>query len=150
MQQIDPRLSERVWNRVMGTAPPAPEPLLELIHLEWTDVSAALYLALRHKGQEAALLRTIARQDQSHAKSLTGLYYLLTGQKPTVTTPPPKAEPTDAALRHIIAEKLRRAQNYSIHTADPDYGFLFRLREEQELQHIGMLLEILGTQHSRS
>ena len=150
MEQIDPHVSQRVWSRVMNTPAPPPEPLPELIQLEWADASAMLTLALRHKGQEAALLRQIAHRDQSHAKSLTGLYRLLTGQTPAVTTPPPKAENTESLLRRRIREKLCRAQTYGIHAADPEFGFLYHLHREQELKAVQILLGILGTQHGRS
>ena len=149
MQWVDPHLAGSVWNRVLGTAPPEPEPLLELIHREWLDVSAGLYLALRFKGREAALQRQIAHHDQSHAKSLTGIYMLLTGKKPTVTTPAPKADSTEAALQRCFSEKIQRAEAYESHTADPEYGFIFRIMAEQERHHAQSLLELLGSQKER-
>lgn len=150
MQWVDPNLSDKVWHRVLGTAPPEPEPLLELIHREWSDVSAALYLALRHSGREAALLRQIAQHDQSHAKCLTGIYTLLTGKKPTVTTPAPKWSSTEAALRRCFSEKLRRSELYESHTTNPEYGFIYRLMADQERQHAHSLLELLGSQKERN
>lgn len=144
MVWIDPESAASVWQRVRGAPQRDTEELLHMIRREWNDVSVCLYLAHRHREQSAADLRRMARDSRNHAACLTGIYTLATGQRPAITTPPPREEPVDTALRRCFWEKSQQAHTYEAMTGDPEYGFIFMELANRSRDHCRLLLAVLG------
>lgn len=146
METYDPEKAARVWQRVHASAPAIPDgsSLLALIAGEWTDAATYLYLSHGRQGKEAAALRRLFEEDQSHAACLKGIYTLTTGKRPIVRTPPPVQEPLEIALRRCYGREMRSLAEYEARSSDPEYGPVFARLAAQEREHCRIVLELIG------
>lgn len=149
MATYDPAKERLVWQRVRGTetvpqAPPDRGNLQALIMGEWTDAAVYLQLSRKFQGKAAATLQRLFREERTHASCLKGIYTLITGEKPTVRTPPAPSEPVEITLRKCYAREMRCLSEYEARSEDPEYGPVFRRLAEQELEHCRAILEIIG------
>ena len=141
MQTIDPQKAARVWDRVQGNSA---EQLPELIALEWLDAITYMALSRRFQGRDSQLLRQLAQQEQDHAACLRGIYTLLTGGRPTVSTPAIPREDTVALLRRSYGSHMHRLARYEARREDREYGPVFARLAEQEREQCQKLLALLG------
>lgn len=146
METYDPEKAARVWQRVHASAAIAPDgdSLLALITGEWADAATYLYLSRSRQGREAAALRRLFEEEQSHAACLKGIYTLSTGKKPIIHTVPPAKEPLETALRRCYGREMRSLAEYEARSADPEYGPVFARLAAQEREHCRIVLELLG------
>lgn len=146
METIDSQLQQRVWQRVQGSARTVEDPavLLELIAGEWTDGAAYLQLSRRCSGKDAALLRQMHAQEQSHVACLKGIYSILTGRPAIVKAPPLPRENREAALRRCYRREMQCLEVYRQWARHPEFGPVFEKMYGQELAHCRTLLELLG------
>lgn len=146
MSNYDPKKAAAVWQRVQGQTQAAPDQaaLLTLISQEQEDAATYLHLSRQFEGKEAAALRQIAYQEQSHAACLRGIYSLLTGQKPPLhTTPAPRGN-RQTLIRRCYGREMQSLTQYRTRTDDPEYGHIFSRLAAQEQEHCHILLNILG------
>lgn len=150
MSNYDHRMEERVWKRVRSEQQQEPEarsPASELLGLiQAEQMAAASYLALaRRMGpKEGALLQKMAREEQSHARCLRGIYIQITGNRPTVQPPKLGNDPIETALRKSYAGELKSIAAYQSRSTDPEYGQVFASMAKQEREHSRAVLELLG------
>ncbi len=132
MNQYDPALAQRVWQRVQGDAAGSSADLLPLITGELTN--AEVY----RKGNYPALYR----QARQTAACLQGVYRLMTGAPAHVTNLPEK--PSPPALLRCYSRCLSGLAFYRRHTDDPEYGAAFSQLFQQAQTQCGLLLEVIG------
>lgn len=141
MELLDPNMTQRVWQRVQGTAQedPLPPAVLQAQAL----AGACGRLSRHFRGREAELLRmrtALLRQ----ADCLQGIHYLRTGQRLTMPAPASAQEPADALLRRCVAQCLRLADALRRASGDPEYGPALAAMAEETTNHLQLLLELAG------
>lgn len=152
MKNYDPEKTARVFQRVRGevpTPPAAPQDVRALPALIAGELSAAAayrQLALQFTGEDAALLRKMSRQEQSHAACLKGLYTMLTGKHSTFRGDAPDRRNPEAVLRHCYLGELRSVAEYTSRQEDPEYGMVFAQLAQEEREHCRNVLSLLGVQ----
>ena len=145
MHNIDPKKAAQVWQRVQSQNPTVPDQatLLTLIVQEQEDAAAYLHLSRQFEGKDAATLRQIAYQEQSHAACLRGIYALQTGKKPELHTPPVPRENRKVLLRRCYSREMQSLAQYKARSNDPEYGHIFTRLAFQEQEHCHTLLLLL-------
>lgn len=163
MDPFDPRQTAAVWARVYGGAwdktpssapardaaaaqpevPPLSRRLSEMIADERQD-SVTYYHMARMAGADAPKFRRIAQEEAGHARTLSALYVLLTGEHP----PEQRYETglqTDlsAMLSARYRGELNGAASYRRAAAQyPDQSDLFQMLAADEAEHARRILEI--------
>ena len=150
MATYDPQQAARVWQRVQGEKenrePPYREDnLQELIMNEWMAAATYLQLARKMGQKEAAVLQSLAREEQNHLSCLKGIHTLITGEKCAVRAPKIQLGTPEATLRRCYGEKMRNLKAYESRTSDPEYGHVFSRLAEQEREHCRLILALLGS-----
>ena len=151
MQNYDPKKAAAVWQRVQAQTPAPPDhsSLLAMIQQEQADAVAYLHLSRQFQGKEAAALRQMAQQEQSHSACLRGMYALLTGKKPSLHTPPAPRENRQVLLRRCYGREMQSLTQYQAQANDPQYGHIFARLAAQEQEHCQILLRLLGNLKER-
>ena len=146
MANYDPKTAARVWDRVQNTAIPTGDApaILNLIEEELADAAAYLRLSKKLPAPQAAAVRQMAQQEQSHAACLKGIYTMITGRKPIVPQPALSDDPPDIMLRRCYGREMRCLAQYEARQTDPQYGHVFRTLARQEQAHCHRILEIFG------
>ena len=146
METYNPEMAAQVWQRVRNSAPieDGAADLPALIAGEWTDAATYLHLSRRFQGKEAAALRRMFEEEQSHAACLKGIYTLITGERTVTRTPPLPQEPVITTLRKCYGREMRSLAEYEQRSGHRDYGPVFQRMAEQEREHCRVLLELLG------
>lgn len=146
MEQYDPEMAARVWQRVTGNAPPpaASPDLQALIEEELLDAAAYLYLSRFFGSPYNRILRQMHQQEQSHAACLKGIYRMTTGKRCTSRPPKPLREKPSLTLQRCYDRESRCATRYTASASDPRYGHIFARMALQEQEHCKVLLELLG------
>ena len=146
MESFDPQMAQRVWQRVRATERPEDEAaqLPALIAEKQEQAATYLQLSRRFQGKDAAVLRRLSEEERSHAACLKGICTLLTGDPPTVHSPAPSREPTQALLRRCYGKELQCLARYEQWAAHREYGPVFTQLARQEQEHCRILLELLG------
>ena len=146
MERIDPAKAAAVWQRVHTPAPPISDSqgLLGLIQEELTDGLTYLQLSRQLSGNPSAILRQMFQQEQSHAACLKGIYRLITGNHPVISTPSIPKESVEATLRRCYGREMRCLAQYEARMGDGEYGKVFARLALQEQEHCRQILEILG------
>ena len=146
MEKYDQEMEQRVWKRVRGEEQAhLPMPLQGLAAAEQNEAAVYLMLSRQLQGAEKAILRRLFSEEQIHAAILRGMHMVMTGQKLTLRTIPPKPETPEIALRKCYARKLKTIQEYESRTADKEYGTVFSKLLRQEREHCAAILQILGS-----
>ena len=147
MKNYDPKPAARVWDRVQNAAVPAGDSQLNLnlIAEELLDAATYLQLSKRLSTPQAAAIKQLAQQEQSHVSCLKGVYTMITGEKPKVLPVKVSDDPPDIVLRRCYGREMRALAQYEARQNDPQYGHVFRMLARQEQEHCRRLLEILGT-----
>lgn len=147
MKNYDPKTAARVWDRVQNAAVPAGDSqlILNLIAEEILDAATYLQLSKRLSTPQAAAIKQLAQQEQSHVSCLKGVYTMITGEKPKVLPVKVSDDPPDIVLRRCYGREMRALAQYEARQNDPQYGHVFRMLARQEQEHCRRLLEILGT-----
>lgn len=146
MNPYDTAATRAVWNRVLQPQEDRPaagmsleERLKEMIADEHADHH--IYLALaRHAGPHAAALRTLAMQEDGHGRTLSALYYLLTGECYTPETAACCPGNFCRALRERFNEELEGAKQYR-EAAEcwPEHRSMFLKLAQDESRHSRVL-----------
>ena len=149
MATYDPQKAARVWQRVQGEKenrePPHREDnLQELIMNEWMAAATYLQLARKMGQKEAAVLQSLAREEQNHLSCLKGIHTLITGEKCAVRAPKIQLGTPEATLRRCYGEKMRNLKAYESRTSDPEYGHVFSRLAEQEQEQCREICEKIG------
>ena len=144
MEQIDQVQAQRVWQRVRGAGGAEEPDLPSLIAAEWEDAATYLQLARRFSGREAAILRQMSQQEQSHCACLRGLRSISTGSREPLPHMPPISGSPEKILRECYGREPRAMRAYDARSADPQYGHVFARLRDQEQEHCRMILELMG------
>ena len=145
MKNYDPKTAARVWDRVQNAAVPAGDSqlILNLIAEEILDAATYLQLSKRLSTPQAAAIKQLAQQEQSHVSCLKGVYTMITGEKPKVLPVKVSDDPPDIVLRRCYGREMRALAQYEARQNDPQYGHVFRMLARQEQEHCRRLLEFL-------
>jgi len=145
----------RVWNRVMGNTRqspeqgqdscPVPETVMELVRGELADACVYRYLAARVCCPgDRVILTELARQETAHARSLSAVYFVLTGKKACPgRQEPPCVTCTAETLRQQYFGELEKAARYEAMAAGR-FAETFRCLAREERQHAQKLLCVMG------
>ena len=146
MKNYDPKTAARVWDRVQNAAVPAGDSqlILNLIAEEILDAATYLQLSKRLSTPQAAAIKQLAQQEQSHVSCLKGVYTMITGEKPKVLPVKVSDDPPDIVLRRCYGREMRALAQYEARQNDPQYGHVFRSLARQEQEHCHRILEIFG------
>ena len=134
MDKIDPKMAARVWDRVQAPAKSGIDTnaLLPLIREEWTEA-----LVLKHLGQSND--RPI-----ENTACLKGIYRILAGGPPKMSTPQWKQEKTQVLLRQRYERRMWLFAQYETLQTDSRFGPVFgRLAAVSQVQAC-RILELLG------
>lgn len=143
MDPYDTAATRAVWNRVLQSQPETQAPIVETLRVRIDAEHAArlTYLALaRCAGRYAGTLRTIAAQEGVHARTLSALYYLHTGECHAPEAAP--ARPTNfcQSLRECYQAELQSAARYRADAEHyPEHCTLFTRLANDEARHSRML-----------
>ena len=146
MENYDPEVAARVWQRVRGKDDPNQDlsSLPAMIAGEWWDAATYLRLSRQFTGKEGTILRKMFEEEQSHAACLKGIYTLVTGDRLVTQTPAPRQEPLSATLRRCYGREMQSLAQYEKWSDHREYGPVFSRLAQQERAHCAALLEILG------
>ncbi len=146
MEELDPAMAARVWQRVRGEedTPQLLAGLQELAAAEMAEAAALGLMAGSMQGANRALLQKISRQEQSHAACLRGMHLLVTGRPMRLRPTPPDPGTPETALGKCCTRKLKALAQYTLRAKDPEYGGIFAELARQEQEHCFQILEILG------
>lgn len=147
MEVYDAEKAARVWQRVHSAEPPEQADaaaLLALIAGELTDATTYLTLSRKVQGKDAAMLRKLFEEEQSHAACLKGIYTLITGQKPPIRTQQPPQEPIELTLRKCYGREMHCLAQYEARSTHREYGPVFTRLAAQEREHCMQVLKLLG------
>lgn len=146
MEHYDQEAAARVWQRVQGKTAQNEDlnSLPAMIAGEWWDAATYLRLSRQFAGKEAAILRKMFEEEQSHAACLKGIYTLLTGQQLVTQTPAPRQENLSVTLRRCYGREMQSLAQYEKWSDHREYGPVFQKLAQQERAHCAALLEILG------
>lgn len=153
MDPYDTVAVRRVWQRVRQSMPETGASdagvLAELIRHELAARQAYRRLATM-AGRNAPLFRTLAAQEDGHARRLSALYDLLYGPLPQIAAPRMAGSGSfQEGLRAAYAAELQSAARY-VQAAErwPDHREFFLDLAVQERRHAARLRE-LRAQHMR-
>lgn len=118
--------------------------LVELIASEFAARRGYLTLA-RWGGVNARLFRALAAEEERHARRLSALYYILTGETPMEIIPAAGELPREkrAALRACYQAECCSAQAYEELAKTPCFGEVFAALAQDERRHGAKLLQLL-------
>ena len=147
MSAYDPKKAAEVWKRVQSPfeAAPGPADLLAMITEERLDAVTYLHLSRFFRGSSGALLRRMSQQEQAHATCLTGIYTLLTGERPKIRTLAVPKQAPQVLLRQCYGREMRALARYQERASDPEYGQVFARLANREQEHCQTLLLLLGS-----
>lgn len=139
MEKYDPRMAQRVWNRVWAeTEPPKGEPG----HLMMCEAQAlADYTKLQ---RHFPGLKALAEDIGHHIACLRGMRYLKEGRRPDPIFAKPREELADTALRRCYVQSLKTAGEYASLSGDPEFGCIYAQLADAKRRHCRVLLEVLG------
>lgn len=146
MEKIDPAKAAAVWQRVHNSTPQIPREQGLTALIQDALISSSLYeqLARQSSGDRSARLRQLARQEAAHAACLKGIFWMLTGKRPTVQIPKSAPEKPEAALRRCCGRTMRCIAQYEARSADPEFGAAFAALARQAREDYVQLLIVLG------
>jgi len=156
MKQFQPEQVRKIWQRVQSgaayqptSAPVSMEDskatMRGLILRELEIKSCLIQLSGMFSGKNAAVLRQLARQTQSHAAILRGICAISEGNTPPLRSGKPAAASTGALLRRCYGQILQSLSEYESRSLDPRFGSTFQKLTEQKNHHCRILLALLGS-----
>jgi len=145
MEQVDPKLAQRVWQRVQGGSGDVTQELLSLAALAQSQGMAYMQLSRRFVGKTAALLAQLGQRKRSAVACLRGICRMLTGQAPVLPAMRPGvSEHTPAALCRCCTRERELFDRLSAHRSHPEYGQILGLLADQTLADHQNALNLLG------
>ena len=141
MENIDPKMAQRVWQRVTDSA--APQSLKSLVYT--LGETAVMYqkLAQQVNGSASERLKQMATQTRNTATALRGMGHLR-GEK----IQPVQMKVTKELDRLLPEKSCRRAQmlaqEFELRKHDPEWGKLFEILAGQQWEDALFLLAVLG------
>ena len=115
----------KIWQRVRGETPPATDGLPGLVAGALARASLYAALARQMQGPGRSILHQLQEDERHCARCFKGIYRMSTGTAMNVTSVPPSAEKTEAALRKCYGQTLKALAVCDARTYDPEYGPVF-------------------------
>jgi len=145
MENFDPAMARRVWQRVRGEAPqsctgPSLQSLMEEL---WEDAHCYHHLSRRHRGKISALYAQLHRQTTEHLRMLKGICALSDQCNPVLPPVQPRKEPESIFLRRCHGRALQRLNWYAANENDPQYGHILPPLIRQTRHHTQLLLQLM-------
>lgn len=133
----------KIWQRVRNEVPPVPDGLSGLAANALALSSLYGNLA-RQLPQGRKILLQLQEEALSAARSLKGIYQLVTGVPMEVGAVPPTFENAQSALRKSYGQTLKVLRAYEARESHPEYGCVFAQLAAAERRHCGWLTELMG------
>ncbi len=149
MNPYDARQAAEVWSRVTrATADAQSDSIItldDMIRDELSDRDAYFALARRVRPIEAQTLRAIAREEATHARKLSTVWFVRSGAKPSHSAQSPSASRsvTDVLREHIQKEQAGAEQYARAAELDPACRELFTQLALDERRHAKLLMAML-------
>lgn len=144
MIKMDPKLAQRVWQRVQGEADLREAPqFLTLIYREQALENDCRRLAAALP-RKAAPLKKIADAASARAVCLRGMGYLDQGSRIKTSLPAKKTEPTESVLRRCCGQCANAIAEYDRRSDEMQYGCVFSQMAQEHRAHYRYFLELLG------
>lgn len=145
MENFDPAMARRVWQRVRGEAsPPCNGPSLQVLMEEaWEDAHCYRHFSRRHRGKTSALYTQLHRQTMEHLRTLKGICALCDQCNPVFPPIQPRQEPEGILLRRCYGRAMQRLSWYAANENDPRYGQILPPLIRQTQHHTQLLLQLM-------
>lgn len=146
MEQFDPEVAARVWQRVQGRqeAEPAGEDLRLLMQTEMELAAVYRRLAGQASGRSRELLRRLYEGEMANLACLKGIQTLRGGQMPKGNTLPGGKEGAGKALEKCYHRTRRLAGEYTARSAEAEFGAVFYTMAERERELCALAAEVIG------
>ena len=144
MEQYDPALARRVWERVQQRQEETgPSPALAPLHMEAAADAAVCRQMAAVSGRKAGLLRRAAENLRETSECLRGILRL---QGESAAAASGQRSHGEAALRRCLGHCLGRAAALTQWAGHREYGAVFAALAETEAETARLLLRVLGTE----
>ena len=145
MESVDPKLAQRVWQRVQGSGGDPSQEILALAALAQTQGMAYMQLSRRFVGKTAAMLLQLGQRKRSTSACLRGICRMVTGHAPAMPPVRPGiSEHTPAALCRCCTWERELFDRLGALGQNPEYGHLFASLADQTLADHQSVLGLLG------
>ena len=145
MDNFDPAMEQRVWQRIRGEQQPQSISVEGLAAAAQDEAAVYLMLSRQMQGPEKNMLRRLFSEEQTHGVILRGIHTTMTGQRLTLRTIPPKPETPDIALKKCYARTLKAMAEYESRANDKEFGAVFAQLLQQERAHCAIIMQLLGS-----
>ena len=145
MEQYDPQLASRVWQRVQGKPVESAMPdVFSFLQEESADLSRYLQLQSALPNSQKPFLQQLIQTTRHCIAILQGiLFFLNDTHLKTGASPLPKELPV-STLRRCYGGTLQRIVRYSALSQHPEYAPGFLLLEQLSRERCQLLLQLLG------
>lgn len=145
MEELDPQLQKRVWQRVMSRDMPplGREDLTPWLNLAQENAAAYQRLARQSQGKQGAQLRRLEGESQRLLACLRGLCRIR-GERGKAAPPPQSREPAARTLEKCVHRERRLWEYFTQRSADPEQGHIYAALAQQTQNRCILALEILG------
>lgn len=140
MEQYDPQMAQRVWERV-GAATPRESWVSPMG--EQTLAEAFSRLARLLPGN-AGHLQSLSKECRRAAACLKGIAVMAGEQEKAVTAAPMSAAGAESLLRMCYGRCLKLLSEYRSRAEDDQFGCVFAALAEEKQNHCRKILEITG------
>ena len=143
MNTIDPKMAQRVWQRVTA-GDPQPD-LKQLAFMSRENRLLYQLLAEVLAGRHAEQAKQMAQQERHTEAVLLGIG-LMQGERFRIAAPKPAKEPAERLLAKCCRKTLHTARQYALRGADSEFGSVFMQLSRRQQEHAESLLAMLGEQ----
>lgn len=144
MEQLDPEMAARVWQRVQGRQEPVGEDLRPLMQTVQELAAAYRRLAGQTSGRSRELLRRLHEGQMANLACLRGIQILRGGPMPKGNTLPMGKEGTGKALEKCYHRSRRLAGEYTARSTEMEFGGVFYEMAERERKQCALAAEAIG------
>ena len=146
MEQFDPEVAARVWQRVQGQREPEArgEDLRPLMQTVQELAAAYRRLAGQTSGRSRELLRRLHEGQMANLACLKGLQTLRGGPIPKGNILPPGKEGAGKTLERCYHRSRRLAGEYTARSTEMEFGGVFYEMAERERRLCALAAEAIG------
>ena len=150
MEQYDPQLASRVWQRVQGKPAESAMPdIFSFLQEESTDLSRCLQLQNALPNTHKPFLQPLIQSTRHCIAILRGILSLQLDTLPELKLYSIAKELPTASLRRLYGDTLRRSNRYAQWRSDNAFGIAFTQLEAECQKRCILILQLLGQGSSK-
>ena len=134
----------KIWQRMGGDAPAVTDGLSALAAGALTEAAAFGALAGRTQGPPRKILLQLQEDELCHARTLKGLFQILTGTSMSIAAIPPTQDKMEVALRKSYGKALKTLSAYESRISHGEYGAIFSCLTAKKREHCCKIAELMG------